>query len=282
MSVSWTLIYNPSTDSLSKNFKTHLNYIKCMAKLSKGMTIDINISPKTSLDLSPILKFKALSRITKASIEGEKTACDREKAYAQVASPWIPVKCYYRLYYLESIFLYLLKNSRIGFGRGGHRGVRNGILDSLKNGEISLSGSDSSELSKVTNWKTANVFFTTSGANLSANYYNDDECNDSLRKKLADYIELDWKSNSSIINYRTKDARTKKTSELLPKEFILLDYFYWIRMKANYRDVDFLDFENNVNEADAYEYLTVYIKAVNEYASALKKAISFLETRRGM
>jgi hypothetical protein len=278
----WIEVYNPASDSLSVTFKTHLNYIKCMSRLTNGLIINIHVSATARLDPNPIEKFESLSHITQVSIKGEKDACDKEKAYAQVASPWIPVKCYYYLYYLESVFLYLLSGSIVGFHHGGHYKVKHSILELLKNGQISLSCTHATSLAKVTDWATANGFNATIGSTISANYHNLSSCDDSLRKKIAEYIELDWKQQNRILNYRTLQARTKKTTELLPKEFCLLDYFYWMRIKANYRDIDFLDFDNAVNEDDAMAYLSFYIKATNQYANALTTAIASLKTTRGM
>lgn len=253
-----------------------------MARLTENLVININIHPTTRLNPAVLTKFETLTRITTTSIEGEKDACDREKAYAQVASPWIPVKCYYLLYYLESVFLFLLNSSTIGFSHGGHSGVKRSILALLQDGTISLSGVNAGDLSTIITWVTANGYTAAPGSTISANYHGTTSCSESLRKKLAEYIEIDWKQSSRIINYRTLAARAKKTTELLPKEFCLLDYFYWMRIKANYRDIDFLDFDNDVNEDDSYEYLTYYIRSTDQYSSALSAAITRLKLDRGM
>lgn len=275
-------IYNPGADSASVTFKTHLNYIKCMNMLTNSLAININVQASSSLDANVFSKFERLNNITKTSILGEKTACDNERAYAQVAAPWIPVKCYYRLYYLESVFMYLLNGSRAGFSQGGHTKVRSAIRTALENGDITLSGSNATELAIIQDWSTANSFRTVSGSTIRANYHATTDCAGSLRKKLAEYIEIDWKLKNKITNYRTVVARTKKNNDLLPKKFGLLDYFFWMRIKANYRDVDFLDFDKFVNEADAYEYLSHYIKSADQYANALSTSIVALKSSRGL
>lgn len=275
-------LYRPGANSLSVTFKTHLNYIKCMSRLTDSIVISMPSLSSARLDSRPLTKFDTLARITANSIQGEKDACDSERAYAQVASPWIPVKCYYQLYYLESTFLYLFDGSLVGFGHGGHSRVKQAIVRHLQNGTISLSGTHATELSTIVNWHTANSYRTTSGANIAEGYHGTAECVESLRKKVSEYIEIDWKQNERIVNYRTAAARAKKVSLLHPKEFCLLDYFYWMRIKANYRDVDFLDFDNHVNEEDAYEYLTYYVQATNNYAATLNAAIGTLKLNRSM
>lgn len=281
-STSTLLSYSPGANSLSVAFKTHLNYVKCMARLTEDVVMNIRVKPHAQLNDQILSKFERLAKITDKSIQGEKDACDRERAYAQVASPWIPVKCYYRLYYLESIFLYLLEGSTLGFAPGGHYGVKQAIVRLLKDGTIALSGSNSVDLGTIVTWETANKYVITSGSNISESYHCNPGCTESIRKKIAEYIELDWKQKQKIVHYYTATAKSKKSSELLPLEFCLLDYFYWMRIKANYRDVDFLDFDNNVNEEDSYEYLCFYIQAANNYMLALNAAIDSLKAMRGM
>lgn len=275
-------LYRPGANSLSVTFKTHLNYIKCMSRLTDSIVISMPSLPSAHLDPRPLAKFDTLARITANSIQGEKDACDSERAYAQVASPWIPVKCYYQLYYLESTFLYLLDESLVGFNHGGHSRVKQAIVRHLQRGTISLYGVHATELSTIVNWNAADSYRTTSGANITESYHGTADCVESLRKKISEYIEIDWKQSKKIVNYRTVAARAKKVAILHPKEFCLLDYFYWMRIKANYRDIDFLDFDNNVNEEDAYEYLTYYVRATSNYAATLNTAIGVLKSSRSM
>lgn len=252
-----------------------------MQIMTSGMTISINHPPTAALDARPIQKFSRLASMTAASINGEKSACDSEKAYSQVVAPWLPVKCYYRLYYLESILMYLLNATTTGFGHGGHKSVRKALAAALESGAISFNG-NGIDLAIASDWSTANSFRTTNGANISPSYYIDAGCKNSLRKKLTEYIELDWKQSNHIKDYRSRVAKTRKTAELHPKKFLLIDYFYWMRIKANYRDTDFLDFDNGLSELDAYNYLDSYIKAAGHYAQALESAIAALKVSRSM
>lgn len=278
--MTWVKVYNASFDSLSKTFKTHLNYVKCMDKLTNGIGISISINPTAHLNPTRIRKFEQLAKITKTSIEGELRACTSQKAYAQVASPWIPVKCYYYLYYLESIFMYLLSASEIGFRHGGHKGIREGLASSLKSNQIIFTGPQATSFSTIVTWATAESF-KTSGSTIDPHYFLCGDCDKSLRGKLAEYIEIDWKQSKRIKDYRTKAAKNSKVVDLMPTEFSLIDYFYWMRIKSNYRDLDFLDFDNNVNESDAFEFLTYYIRSTFKYADALLAAITSLKPCRG-
>jgi hypothetical protein len=85
-----------------------------------------------------------------------------------------------------------------------------------------------------------------------------------------------------IDNFRKKANRDLRDNELKPKKFIIFDYFYWMRIKANYRDVDFLDFENEVSSRDSFEYIKEFVEATESYSLALKNAIKFLKESRNI
>lgn len=248
----------------------------------RGLTISVNITTTGQIDSNKIRKFHKLAQITESSIDGEKLSCDSEVIYSQVSAPWIPVKCYYLLYYLESEFIHLINGSLLGFKPGGHTKVRESIKDLINRGDIRLVGSYSTQLSNATTWLTANSFRTIPHSNVRDNYFLEPNCIESIRKKLSRYIEIDWKLKSKIENYRTILSREKKQSELINKTLNLIDYFYWMRIKANYRDVDFLDFDNNINATDAYNYLCCYINATKHYTCALKSIIETLKNQRGI
>ena len=273
--------YSPAPDS-SEMFKTHWNYIKCLNNLLTDLSITVNISTINPLDPSTFTKFEKLSQITQASIQAEVDACEEEVAYTTVIAPWIPVKSYYRLYYLESTFLYLLCGDGSGFRNGGHTRVRNSLRGRVESGEISFDNISSQELSDISVWEAATNFTTHSGRNISTNYHLDPNCPKSVRKKIAEYIRIDWMQKNRIDNFRTKKAQYLRDTDLKLKQFLLTDYFYWMRIKANYRDVDFLDFDNDVNVIDSYEYIKEFTESSEKYATALQDAISQMKVNRGI
>jgi hypothetical protein len=55
-----------------------------------------------------------------------------------------------------------------------------------------------------------------------------------------------------------------------------------MRIKANYKDVDYLDFANDIAPDDAYMYVMRYASAQEGYAYALKNFIDHLKALRGM
>lgn len=261
-------------------FRTHWNYIKCLNNLFTGLQITVNVATNTHLDSSLTRRFERLSQITHLSIQSELNACTQEVTYASVIAPWIPVKCYYRLYYLESIFLYYLCNDQCGFGVGGHSGVRKSLLDKLESGKITLVGRSSAELSEVNTWEHANIFHTSPGSNIGGDYYLNPDCPKSIRKKITDYVRFDWMDKNHIKNFRTRRTQLLRDSDLKPKKLVLIDYFYWMRIKANYRDVDFLDFEHDVRAVDSFEYIKEFIETSEKYATALQDAVAIIKANR--
>jgi hypothetical protein len=121
-----------------------------------------------------------------------------------------------------------------------------------------------------------------SGANLSPNFHTTTDCINSLKKKLATYAEHDFRENSSIKDYRSRANQTRRDSFRVATSINLSDFFYWMRIKANYRDVDYLDFAYDINPDDAYMCIMRYAAAQESYAFALETLIGQLKVARGM
>ncbi len=274
--------YFPSQTDTSEMFRTHWNYIKCINYLLTDLEIEINIGTRSQLDPSRIIKFSRLAELTKVSIQSEIQASGQVSDYASVVAPWIPVKCYYRLYYLEAIFLYLLTGEPSGFQNGGHTKVRKSLIRKIENNEFTLVNGFDSLLSEISVWEFATQFRATSGANIGFDYFLNPDCHKSIRKKIAEYIRIGWMQQERLSSFRTLRARNLRDSNLHPKKFLIFDYFYWMRIKANYRDIDFLDFENDVRPVDSFEYIKEYVEATEKYANALINASERIKLQRGI
>ena len=260
----------------TSTFRTHLNYIRCIDLLFINSSISVNIATSGKLVNSRMDSFVKLAQFTKSSIKNDLSFIDQDSEYAQVVAPWIPVKCYYQLYYLESIFLFLLDGNTSGFSaNGGHSKVREGMKRAIKDGKIRFS---TDKLNELYTARDALAFKASSGNNVQKDYYKTDDCIGSVVKKVTSYKEKDWKERSRIDNFRTK-ANKDKRNGFLDKEIVLQDFFYWMRIKANYKDIDFLDFDN-INPTDAAHYIRSYISATDSYAKALTTAILQMKKSR--
>jgi hypothetical protein len=231
-----------SSLSTTSTFKTHLNYIKCVDSQFDDCEITINVRTDVRLDNKKISKFESLARITLQGIGNEASLITQQMEYAQVVAPWIPVKCYYRLYYLESILLFLLSGEEAVFKQGGHTSVRRNLQINLKSNAISFGNA---ELNRVVSIGSATQYKGTAGANVRSGYHQSTDCVKAVRKKLSQYKEHNFKESKTAKNYWKTKKGHQEREEFVSKEAIALaDYFYWMRIKANYKDIDFLDFDN--------------------------------------
>lgn len=263
----------------TSNFKTHINYIKCLDNLLDNCELAINVKTNGKLDPNKIIKFQKLAGITQKSIDNEVGFIDLELEYSQVVAPWLPVKCYYRLYYLESIFLFLLNGNEAVFKQGGHHAVRSGLHNLLRSEALVFSNKN---LNQVGSLFEAMEHKGASGANVRNDYHQSEDCIKSIRKKLSQYKEHNFKDRKTIKNYwMTKKGRQERSDFLNKDSIAIIDYFYWMRIKANYKDVDFLDFEI-ISSSESKEYIKHYVSASDKYAYALNKAIEALKRERGI
>lgn len=267
------------TSSSQSTFKTHLNYIRCMANLYNNLSIATSIAPTASLPSSEIVRFQKLSDLTAKSIDIELNASTYDHEYAQIIIGWLPVKCYYRIYYLESILIYLLENNKKGFGKGGHKGVRDAISKLINENKITFSNVEISTQSTIAMIRTHKI---TSGANLSPTYYSSPDCIHSVRKKISEYKEHDWKENRGIKRYSSPANRSSRDNFYTTNTLNLTDFFYWLRIKVNYKDLDFLDFPDAGTPDEAFLYVQNYVNAYKAYSTALENLITRLKASRGM
>jgi len=267
------------TSSSQSTFKTHLNYIRCVANQYQGLTLATSLNPIATLPTSEIVRFQKLSDLTAKSIDIELNASSFDHDYAQIIIGWLPVKCYYRIYYLESVLIYLLENNKKGFGKGGHKGVRDAISRLINENKITFSNVEISTQSTIAMIRTHKI---TSGANLSPYYYSTPDCIHSVRKKISEYKEHDWKETRGIKKYSTPASRSSRDNFYITNTLNLTDFFYWLRIKVNYKDLDFLDFPDAGTSQDAYMYVKNYVDAYRAYSTALESLIENLKISRGM
>lgn len=257
-------------DVVAKNFTTHYNYAKCMVGMMHGLRITVPIDSRVGIDSKEVKRFLILARLTKRSIAGEVKSCNSEEDYAQIVAPWIAVKCYYRIYYLESVLIHLSSGTQEVFKNGGHKYVRKIIRSYCKSGYIK---SHLKHAEVVVKASPALDHRIPAGANLSTDYYLSEDCVKSIRHKIAEYGLTHWKKNQSHKNYRSNVAKTDLSAYLQRSELTLFDYFYQMRLKSNYRDTDFLNFDV-ISSKDGVEFICLLQAATEKYCRGLDVAIS--------
>ncbi|MFY9287176.1 MAG: hypothetical protein WAO98_01615 [Alphaproteobacteria bacterium] len=261
-------------ESVRASFRTHLNYIKCIEKLlltSKFFAKQIGSPIKSEFG---IRRFKKLNKITVKSIERDIELAREDPEFGMIIAPWFPVKCYYALYYFESILINLIDGDMAGFRHGGHGAVRKKIcnLVSTKNIYFDEATLDMVySLSRISSMPPINP-----GQNTKNSYWSEVQCGDSVAKKLFDYKLYDRKINKKWNLYSPKD-RAEKKDFIKTERLMLIDFFYWYRIKANYRDFDYIDFENGITPAETLQYLESYFNAFRLYSAGLMQQIERLD-----
>lgn len=249
-------------------FLTHLNYIKRMKSLFNGCTLTVCFRGGAR-PTSEMNRFWKLYKLTLKSIEKDIELAQEDSVFAVIAAPWFPVKCYYALYYLESILMYLIDGDPVGFRNGGHTGIRKKFYTLINTDAIAFSDTGLNHVYSLTQIRDLPAIAP--GRNTSESYWQKQECTDSIAKKLMEYKLHDagrkW-------NLRTKKGQGEKKQFIDTGSLMLTDLFYWYRIKANYRDLDYIDFENGISEHEVLKYMRVYYDAFESYRLLLSGEIS--------
>lgn len=248
-------------------YKTHLNYIKRLAFHLSTSNLLVTAKQERFPEIQKSSHFKKLYKLTTKSLAKDIELAREDAGFAAIMAPWFPVKCYYALYYLESLLFYFCDGSQTGFEKQGHKGIRNKVTESINNEtfrftEASLNAVHGlSEIEKFPAIKQ--------GQNGTDTFWTRDECTNSVLKKLTEYKLLDGRPGK-------RWTPSKRLSFINGKTITLIDFFYWYRIKANYRDVDFIDFENGVTEAQSLEYVETYYQAYSLYRNLLLQCLRVL------
>lgn len=267
-------------DSLDKvayvdrsDFRTHLNYAKRMAVICRHMTITTNISLPDPVFIErfgeDVKRFGKLSALTAKSIDTDRQSCQESTEFSLICAPWLPVKCYYRLYYLEAILL-LMKGYDAGFRSDGHHKVRSILNAELRSRTIKYN-TQVDYLGVFELHDCYNFTLPSQSLNIKNGFWRDELSTKSILKLIARYKFESWKKDK---NLRTADGKRLRGSFMV-QNMSLFDYPYQMRLKANYKDLNFLD-PDRVSAREAYDFIQAYYIFYSEYSKALASAIKVL------
>jgi len=255
------------------SFRTHLNYVSCMNRISKGIKIKVNLKVKNKIKKNENLSKKLnLIKLIKKSLEEEYKIVSENEEFAEVCNTWIAVKSYYLIFNLCLILCYLINTGNsLDFS---HKHVLNKIKNLIKSNKITF---NKGEFNKLYPCKNALEFKIERGEALKKDI-DDNRRIKSIVKKLANYKLIDFKRSKEIPNFRKKINRKKRDDFIKEKTINLFEFFYWYRIKANYRDLEFLNAE--VSERDFFNFYESYVKLTTNFYFAFKKAINDLSEKR--
>ncbi len=264
--------------SATPEFRTHLNYVKYLNRVTRGMALEVAIDAKGRLNKAPELrKYSKLSQLTGGSIENDFKLSEKSYEFARIVAPWFPPKCYYRVYYLESILLYLINGNTIGFNAaGGHRGVRENMNRHFKSGALKIQCE--ANIPEVMSILECLNFSAEQNETILFNYWKSSKCASSIMKKIANYTLDDWARTKGYSDFRRTNRRIDRGHYLNKTDISLFDYFYRMRIKANYKDVDFLNL-GYATDKDIYQYILYYYNFYKNYSNSLVGIINMLAHR---
>lgn len=263
----------PIFDPARASFETHLNYVKRLAHLLASSQLTVNGAQRPQLRQADIVRFKRLYTLTNKSIRKDMELAREDSGFAVIAAPWFPVKCYYALYYLESLLCHMHDGCAVGFSKGGHTGIRRKIAQNINQGLMVFS--DTSLNTPNTLESVLLIPAIAPGRNTRTTFWSEDECTGCVLKKLTEYKIHDAKVSRKW-NLLRPAHRAEKAEFISREQIALLDFFYWYRIKANYKDFDYIDFENGITEQEVLDYLENYYRAYFSYKNLLIENINRL------
>ncbi len=246
------------------SFKTHLKYISFLSDKSTNLQITTNLSGLKKIIKNDFLSKNIKKRIKliktlKKNIENEWCELKKNKEFSNLFNTWILTKIYYNLFHMKTIICVLYSGEENHLNLS-HTGTIDKIFKKFVFSEDLFN--IEKKISEALNYK----------------YKNEQDRTNSILKKIANY-KLDYfQINEKIKNFRTDKNKNKK-NEFLNDNFVKMEnFFYWYRIKNNYREVHFLEEENNID--NHYEfYKHVYILYKNFY-NCYEKFINNLSKKR--
>lgn len=256
-------------------FTTHLNYVKCMNELSTGLIIDYTrICNKTSVSYNKEADKKVtMIKLIRDNIHYEMDIINKEMDYAEVCVSWIPVKCYYLIFNLQMLTRYLitLENQSLTIG---HYALREDFLSYISQRQITLS---EAKFCAVIKCSDINVWKAKSGINLMTSSPDLDTRALQIAKKISEYKKEDYKRTQKL-NLRKKAGKAKMASFIEKNSVTLIEFFYWYRIKTNYRDLEFMT--GNIEPYLFADFYKSYYSLTENFYIAYAKLINELSIKR--
>jgi len=252
------------------DFITHLHYINYLSGLSKNLRLTCKQETKHKINRSPIVNKKVkLIDLTIKSVEKECSIIETDKEYASICVSWLPVKAYYAIYNMMLLLSYLISSDE-AFLAKGHIPIINYIKSQIKAGDLAF---NTQEFNVVNEAKVVNGWTIPKGENVRI---ESEHRNKQVYKKLLDYAKQEYR----------RFKRRKRLGKIENEEFLrittisLFEFFYWYRIKANYRDLEFIS--KGISDNNFKNFFLTYYSFMRNMCEALKLCINELaEVRFG-
>lgn len=255
------------------DFVTHLNYVTLLNQLSNQLKITYDKNIQHGIPYHKIIKSKTtIIRLTYRNLEWEHKIIKLNSEYAPVCVSWISVKTYYILYNLCLLLKFLITGNLTAFN-SSHTSILSDFKNYLLRKEITFS---EVKFNNVYFLKDISELKTSSGVNIKRKLSDEDK---EIRyyqilKKLMKYNIEEWKRQNRINNFRSKQNNKQLNDFLCNKEICICDFFYWYRIKANYRDLEFLN--KDISDKQFVDFYINYFELMNNFYIAYKTLINNL------
>jgi len=271
MKIDWKKIESEYETQNPPDFITHLNYVSCLNILSRDITASCNLSIKNKINESKLLLKKInLIKLTVKSINGEYKMIQQNPDFAELCVSWISVKAYYLIFNLSLILEYLLSGQEFALSFS-HKKLLRKFKQRIGRKEIFFSKkifNINFQCSKIMDLQVK------SGANIKIIGFNLKERIIQIFRKLVFYKLEDFQREEGIKNFRSKKNRQKKKEFLENNTVNIYEFFYWYRIKANYRDLEFLN--RDISNYKFSEYYRNYFELTFTFFNVFKKLINDL------
>ncbi len=257
---------------LYPEFKTHANYLNYMSDQSQKIKLSSNLKiNKLMQKIKKLEQKKYLAKLTLRNIREEFKTVLIYPEYAIVCVSWIPVKAYYLIFNMVSILEYLIMDD-LYYLSASHKNVNDLLKNLIAKGSLVF---NKQEFNKIYNVAVIDgLKDIPPGENVKTLSFDPEKRHKQIIKKLLDYQKEDFKTKQKIKVLSGNILKKFKQSNIT----YLLDFFYLYRIKANYRDMEFVDKGVSLEEfKDFYE--KYYLLTLNFY-NCFKDCINQLSVLR--
>jgi hypothetical protein len=260
-----------ATPLLHAEFTTHLNYVKCMNHFSTGMQISSTCLGDSPVGISSIVqKKKILVDLTKENLDSELSQVNSFLDYSQICISWVPVKSYYLFFNLLILLLYLITGEEKWLTED-HKVVHKKLKNLIRTKEVNF---NISIFSAIYSPHTFSKWEIRTGNNVVVNNLDYKKLAQQLVKKMYCYSKDDYKRRHNLRTLRGKENLDFMNSTTIN----LCEFFYWYRIKANYRDMEFVTSEVDIRKF--YAFYLEYYTLTNNFYIALTTEINRLSVLR--
>ncbi|MGZ6005401.1 MAG: hypothetical protein ACXWLH_04590 [Candidatus Saccharimonadales bacterium] len=247
------------------DFVTHKYYLEFLERATYKLEVRYCHTLSSSAVLNK-LHFADRVKLAELTCDNLSQECESVKLvpeYARVCCAWIAIKSYYLIFYLETILLALIED-KPEYLRIGHTDLRHKLTEKFKVEELITS---SPYFNLVFSNKKISEIQVSAHSNLRYDT-PEKERYTALLKKLYDYNRDDFKQLRKI-----KRLTGVQKSKFDSKEITLLDFFYWYRIKSNYRDLEFIA-NDNLPTKELVNFYYRYCRVAFNVAKSLENIIN--------